>query len=352
MITKDLRLCTRCVLPETFPGIKFDEDGVCNYCHKAVTEDKREAQRGAAQAKFLELLEELRGKGSYDVLVGWSGGKDSTYILARLAKEFNLRILAFTFDNGFVSKQAFRNMEKLSDILGVDHIIYKARFDMMKTVFNASAEGEEIYSKSALGRASNICTSCMGLAKSLALRICVEKNIPMTAFGWTPGQVPLASGIFKSNPQMIRKMQEVSAGPLRRLVGDDPVRPYFLEEEHYAQPERFPYNISPLAFMEYDETKIFEYVEALGWVRPKDTDANSTNCLLNSYAINVHLEQSGFHPYVAELAGLVREGRMPRDEAIDRLNEMPNENVVNFVTDRLGVPRITQQKEPAVSAPS
>jgi hypothetical protein len=243
-------------------------------------------------------------------------------------------------------------MEKLSDILGVDHIIYKARFDMMKTVFNASAEGEEIYSKSALGRASNICTSCMGLAKSLALRICVEKNIPMTAFGWTPGQVPLASGIFKSNPQMIRKMQEVSAGPLRRLVGDDPVRPYFLEEEHYAQPERFPYNISPLAFMEYDETKIFEYVEALGWVRPKDTDANSTNCLLNSYAINVHLEQSGFHPYVAELAGLVREGRMPRDEAIDRLNEMPNENVVNFVTDRLGVPRITQQKEPAVSAPS
>jgi hypothetical protein len=153
--------------------------------------------------------------------------------------------------------------------------------------------------------------------------------------------VPLASGIFKSNPKIIRKMQEISSGPLRRLVGDDAVRPYFLEEEHYDHEGRFPYNISPLAFMEYDETKIYDYVEALGWVRPKDTDPHSTNCLLNSYGIHVHLEQSGFHPYAAELAGLVREGRMGREEAIERINTMPNEKVVNYVTDRLGVPRIT-----------
>jgi hypothetical protein len=248
-------------------------------------------------------------------------------------------VLAFTFDNGFVSKQAFRNMEHISDTLGVDHLIYKARLDVLKTVFNASAVGDELYPKSALGRASNICTSCMGLAKGIALRICIEKNIPVTAFGWTPGQVPLAAGIFKSNPAMIRKMQELSVAPLRRLVGDA-VRPYFLEEEHYERPERFPYNIAPFAFMEYDEATIYDYVASLGWVRPKDTDANSTNCLLNSYGIHVHLEQSGFHPYVAELAGMVREGRMTRDEALARINLMPNPNVVNFVTDRLGVPAV------------
>ena len=124
MITTELKLCTRCVLPETFPGIKFDDNGVCNYCHKALLEEKLAAQREVARARFEQLLEEVRGRGTYDVLVGWSGGKDSTYILARLMKEFNdLRVLAFTFDNGFVSKQAFRNMEKLSDSLGVDHII-------------------------------------------------------------------------------------------------------------------------------------------------------------------------------------------------------------------------------------
>jgi|GEM_PF-5991089 len=27
-----LKLCTQCILPETFPGIKFDEKGICNHC--------------------------------------------------------------------------------------------------------------------------------------------------------------------------------------------------------------------------------------------------------------------------------------------------------------------------------
>ena len=27
-----MKRCTRCVLPETFPGIQFDEEGVCQYC--------------------------------------------------------------------------------------------------------------------------------------------------------------------------------------------------------------------------------------------------------------------------------------------------------------------------------
>jgi hypothetical protein len=337
VIQVEQKLCTRCILPETFPGIVFDADGVCNYCHRALVEEKLALQRESSRARFEQLLEEVRGRGTYDVLVGWSGGKDSTYILARLIKEFGVRVLAFTFDNGFVSKQAFRNMEKISDDLGVDHMIYKGRFDVMKVVFNASAGGDELYPKSALGRASNICTSCMGLAKSLALRLCVEKNIPMTAFGWTPGQVPLASGIFKSNPQMIRRMQDAASGPMRRLVGDELVRPYFLEEEHYERSERFPYNISPLAFMEYDEEEVYGYVQALGWKRPKDTDPHSTNCLLNSYAINVHLDQAHFHPYVAELAGLVREGRMNREEALLRIDTKPSDQVVNFVTRRLGV---------------
>src|SRR4051794_34213316 len=70
--TTELRLCTRCVLPETFPGIKFDEQGVCNYCHRALTEEKATAHRTAARAKFLQILDEVRGQGPYDVLVGWS----------------------------------------------------------------------------------------------------------------------------------------------------------------------------------------------------------------------------------------------------------------------------------------
>ena len=29
---KNLVKCTKCILPETYPFIYFDKDGVCNYC--------------------------------------------------------------------------------------------------------------------------------------------------------------------------------------------------------------------------------------------------------------------------------------------------------------------------------
>jgi hypothetical protein len=31
-MSEALKRCTKCILPETFPGIEFDENDVCNYC--------------------------------------------------------------------------------------------------------------------------------------------------------------------------------------------------------------------------------------------------------------------------------------------------------------------------------
>ena len=33
MKNKSLKICTRCIQDETVPGITFDNNGVCNYCH-------------------------------------------------------------------------------------------------------------------------------------------------------------------------------------------------------------------------------------------------------------------------------------------------------------------------------
>ena len=55
----DLRRCRRCLLPETFPGIDFDEDGVCNYCR-----DYKKVQVDAAVDEYRERLlpKILKGK--------------------------------------------------------------------------------------------------------------------------------------------------------------------------------------------------------------------------------------------------------------------------------------------------
>ena len=105
--------------------------------------------------------------------------------------------------------------------------------------------------------------------------------------------------------------------------------------EHFEMRDRFPHNVSPLAFLEYDEEEILEKIKAYGWEKPDDTDPNSTNCQLNSLGIDVHRERFGFHPYAFELAGLVRAGYMKRDEAIERLEEDTDARLVKAVRRRL-----------------
>jgi hypothetical protein len=125
-------------------------------------------------------------------------------------------------------------------------------------------------------------------------------------------------------------------GPLYNLVGDA-VIPYFLSSEHLSTGRKLPYNINPLAFLEYDENSIFSAINKIGWKPPQDTDVNSTNCLLNSFANTVHKKQFGFHPYAFELASLVRQGHLERSTALARLQEEERAGLVGTIRTMLGL---------------
>ncbi|NIM19930.1 MAG: hypothetical protein GTO51_06750 [Candidatus Latescibacteria bacterium] len=328
-----MKRCTRCVLPETFPGIKFDDEGVCNFCRAYKGREHLDKSREKYRKRFDDLLAKHRRKGGYDALMAYSGGKDSTYTMAVLRNTYNMSILALTIDNGFVSPQALENSRKVVEGLGVDYVLYKPRLDVLSKLFLYTAE-KNIYSKKGLERASSICTTCMGIVKFVALRMAIESGIPFITYGWSPGQAPIESSIFRNNPEMIKKMQDAYIQPMKQVVGDE-IYNYFLTEEHFGMADQFPYNVNPLAFLEYDEHSVMQQISAMGWEKPDDTDPNSTNCLLNALGIKVHKEKFGFHPYVHELANLVRKGYMDRAEALARLEEETDPKIVDMVQKRL-----------------
>ena len=330
-----MKVCNNCILPETFPGISFDQEGLCNFCQNLKGKENLKEAKERQRKKFDDLLEKYQGKGSYDCLMAYSGGKDSTYTLTLLRKKYDLKILALTFDNGFIPQETFQNIRKVAENLGIDHLLFKPRFDLLKKIFLASIESD-LYSKKTLERASTICTSCMGLVKFFSLRTALEKNIPFIAYGWSPGQAPLSSSIFKNNRDMVKTMQNAILDPLRKIVGEE-IKPYFLDQHDFEKDCEFPYNISPLAFSEYDEDKIFRNMQDLGWKKPEETDPNSTNCLLNGFANIVHKEKFGFHPYALELANLVRAGYLDRQEALDRINAPEDSDTVDRVRKKLGL---------------
>jgi hypothetical protein len=245
-------------------------------------------------------------------------------------------VLAVTFDNGFISEQAFRNIRTVTERLGTDSMIFKADFSLLKTIFAAAARSP-LYADKTLERASTICTSCIGLAKSVLLKIALEKRIPLTVWGWTPGQAPLRSAIFKTNPAFFRATQSALRAPMAAVAGPAVDR-YFLNDAELAQGDRFPYNVSLLAFMDYNERDILATIARLGWTAPEEVDGNSTNCLLNSLANRVHLARHGFHPYAFEIAGMVRSGAMSRAEGLAKLNENGKGQTVAAVMKKLAMP--------------
>ena len=329
------RICANCVLPETFPRIRFDKRGVCNYCHDLQDKGSREKKAADYRKKFDSLVSEHKSQSSYDALMCYSGGKDSTYTLSVLRESYGLSILAVTFDNGFVSNQASQNIHNVVERLGVDHIFFKPSFPVLARIFRTCAT-RDIFPPKTLERASTICTACMAIVKSSALRLALEKDIPFVAFGWSPGQAPITSSIMRNNPDMVRMMQKTLFDPLYKIAGDD-LRPYFLEEKHFSGDYRFPYNIHPLAFLDYSEDDIYRHISRFGWKAPEDVDANSTNCLLNSFANVVHVDRFGYHPYASELANLVREGYMDRSSALDKLRLMENQESTALAKRRLGI---------------
>jgi glucosamine--fructose-6-phosphate aminotransferase (isomerizing) len=118
-----IRRCSKCLLPETMPFISFDEAGVCSYC--------RDYENRGDYLKGEKALEEFVSKyrsssGEPDVLVGFSGGRDSAYGLDYIKNTLNLHPITFTYDWGMVNDLARRNQARVVGKLGVEHIVISA----------------------------------------------------------------------------------------------------------------------------------------------------------------------------------------------------------------------------------
>ena len=130
-ILNNLRRCRRCVLPETHETIVFDDEGICNICRQA--EYKKVMIDWTVRRKDLdELAAEYRGKGAYDCIVPFSGGKDSTYTLWYIVTQLNLKPLVVSFDHGFYRPKTLANNERTMRKLGVDFLKFRTDWKIVR----------------------------------------------------------------------------------------------------------------------------------------------------------------------------------------------------------------------------
>jgi hypothetical protein len=117
----NLRRCTKCVLPETFPYINFDEKGVCNYCRTY------QPMKVEGEEKLKEILKENHvSEEKNDCLVTFSGGRDSSFGLHYIKSILGMNPVAYSYDWGMITDLGRRNQARMCGKLGVEHILISA----------------------------------------------------------------------------------------------------------------------------------------------------------------------------------------------------------------------------------
>ena len=128
---KNLKKCTKCILPETYPHIHFDKDGVCNYCLNY------EKQIFLGEDALNNYLKKFRSNSDKpDCIVGLSGGRDSCYGLHLLKTKYGLNPVAYTYDWGLTTDISRVNAAKVCGKLGVEHIIRSADIEKKRKYVN------------------------------------------------------------------------------------------------------------------------------------------------------------------------------------------------------------------------
>lgn len=108
-----MKYCKHCLQPDTRPGIKFDEEGICGAClyeneKKYIDWEKRELelQEIANWAKSI-------AEGSYDCVIGISGGKDSTFQAITTKERLGLNALLVNSVPDNITEVGRHNIENL-----------------------------------------------------------------------------------------------------------------------------------------------------------------------------------------------------------------------------------------------
>lgn len=322
-----MKRCSRCLLPDTYPNIRYNGDGVCNYCLSYTPIEYK------GETKLEELLGTYRNRNKgakYDCVVGVSGGRDSTFTLYKLVEEYDMSVLAYNYDNGFVSEQAKLNLKGITDALGVDLVTKK--HDQTKYFKNNLTA---LSTKFSPAMVPTLCLGCRYGIVSGACKVARRHKVPLVFFSSSLlEKTSFKNEFFKTrfNKKVMGMASEFFSNRFYFEPSFIPmyIRDYFHDDSHL-------HPLSPWLKLLYGKVKIvefFDYVKwdekeiqntietKLKWKKPKDVKSSwRFDCLVHSFKDYFYLNSVGFTERDDLLSNMIREGMVNREEALQKLTD-------------------------------
>ena len=255
----ELKKCGNCLLPETYETLVIDQDGKgCNMCR--TSEFKQTGIDWNKRKKMLDdVIEKYRGKYDYDCIIPFSGGKDSTYTLYYLMKEYKIKPLVVRFNHGFMRSQHQKNTATVLKKMGADFIDFTPNWQIVKKLMWES-----------FSRKTDFCWHCHTGIYSYPLQVALKYNVPLILWG-----EPLAemSAYYTYEDDVIEWENEEKFNMVRNLgiSADDMWGMINKSEDPIDKRDLYPYTYPKLA----DLKKMDYYSVCLGSFIPWDYKANT-----------------------------------------------------------------------------
>jgi 3'-phosphoadenosine 5'-phosphosulfate sulfotransferase (PAPS reductase)/FAD synthetase len=326
----DLRRCARCVLPETYPGITYDENGVCRLC---LDEQNRQWKPRGEEA-LRKLLEQFpHGAGEYDCLVALSGGRDSSFALHYAVRILERKVLAFTIDNGLIPQQTWENIASAVRILGVDHIVI--RHDLLTKSIRPVLRAWR--KRPSARMVAMMCLGCrLGMHREFR-KLSKARGIPLCLSGGGEPEKSFATALFTNRTGRLQRTVDMLGGMCAEMLRNPrylvpPTIPWRMAMEflHEYPPTRFihrrlapAWRYVPLFYyLPYDEARIMSLItNELGWKKYHHSAAAwRSDCKIHLLKQALYQQTLGFTKNDELISGLIRRGEMTRDEGLTRLS--------------------------------
>ena len=328
-----MQTCVKCVLNDRYPGLTFNPQGECSFCEhyqhfKPIGEEALIAEFERARHRA------ARKKIGFDVMVPLSGGKDSTFMLYLAARKYGLRVLTMTYDNGFLSDLARKNIETTVSRAGVQHLFVRPDPVIRQKVYRAMFR-----------LTGDICGACDIGTNTSILKVSADHKIPLILSGVSPLENDSFVPDSIQDTARFRHVLKESGTLTRREINRYMIYPRlnYFSQTLLKRTGYFGRLVFPLFYIDNPSDKEMGKIihEELGWTDSTASEyTKHFDCIAEPFTNYARNCIYGYERRICQYSNLVRRNEITREQALnlleqDRLWEMPAG--VEPVLDYLGV---------------
>lgn len=315
-------ICKKCILPENYSGISFDNNGICSFCNSNKPIEYLGEKK--LKADVSKILQNSKNQSNYDCIVAFSGGRDSTYLLWYVINVLNLKPLAVFSNSKLVPEQTLSNIKKTSNLLNVDLLIKDHNYlkNCIKHYLNSWVKNPTP------ATLITFCTGCRLGTTHLIDEEAKRRNIPIIFDGGTPFE----KGYFKKNLISTKGLNSISfpLGFLKQVKNNPAliangrclttmVKEYYFETRNKDYKKGKSIRIRPfMHYIRWEKNKIENTIKnELEWKRyPGLASAYRGDCDIGIIRQFFYDKMLGYNDKDDHLSWLIRDNQISREEAL------------------------------------